>query len=89
MIKTVEAIVDENGQVRLSEPLRLSRSQRALVTILDEAPAPHAHDTALQSEQSLAEGRNRPERESAFGSWIRRPTDAVQYIRQLRDEWER
>ena len=30
MFRTIEAIVDEHGQVRLTEPLQLPRSQRAL-----------------------------------------------------------
>ena len=55
MIRTVEAIVDEEGQVRLSEPLQLSRSKRALVTILDEEPLPLLHEDSLLSERALAE----------------------------------
>jgi hypothetical protein len=66
MIRTVEAIVDENGQVRLSEPIQLSRSQRALVTILDEEPLPQLHEDSLLSEQALAEDWNRPEEDAAW-----------------------
>lgn len=66
MIRTVEAIVDENGQVRLSEPLQLSRVQRALVTILDEEPSPQLHEDSLLSEQALAEDWNRPEEDAAW-----------------------
>jgi hypothetical protein len=65
MIRTVEAIVDEKGQVRLSEPLQLSRSQRALVTILDEEPSPQLHEDSLLSERALAEDWNRPEEDAA------------------------
>lgn len=66
MIRTVEAIVDEKGQVRLSEPLQLSRSQRALVTILDEEPMPQLHEDSLLSERALAEDWNRPEEDAAW-----------------------
>ena len=66
MIRTVEAIVDEKGQVRLSEPLQLSRSQRALVTILDEEPLPQLHEDSLLSERALAEDWNRPEEDAAW-----------------------
>ena len=38
MIKTVEAIVDEKGNVKLLEQVRLGVPRRALVTILDEKP---------------------------------------------------
>lgn len=53
-MKTVEAMIDERGGVHLLEPLMLSRSQRALVTILDEDPAPEANETARLSEAALA-----------------------------------
>lgn len=66
MIRTVEAVVDEHGQVRLTEPLQLPRSQRALVTILDEEPVPQMHETSLLSEQSLAEDWSRPEEDAAW-----------------------
>lgn len=66
MIRTVEAIVDEKGQVWLAEPIQLSRSQRALVTILDEEPSPQLHDNALLSERALAEDWNRPEEDEAW-----------------------
>ena len=36
MSQTSEAIVDENGAVRLLEPIQLHHPRRALVTILDE-----------------------------------------------------
>ena len=66
MIRTVEAFVDEKGQVRLSEPIQLSRSQRALVTILDEEPMPQLHEDSLLSERALAEDWNRPEEDAAW-----------------------
>ena len=36
MLRTIEAIIDAEGRVRLSEPVRLDRSYRALVTILEQ-----------------------------------------------------
>jgi hypothetical protein len=38
MIKTVEAVIDERGNVRLLEPVRPGGVRRALVTILEELP---------------------------------------------------
>lgn len=64
MLKTVEAIIDEQGVVRLLEPVRLSSTHRALVTILDDASEPH--ETALLSEMALAEDWNRPEEDAAW-----------------------
>jgi hypothetical protein len=62
MIRTVEAIIDENGVVRLLEPLPLSGSRRALIIILDEEP----NEVALLSEAALAADWNRPEEDAAW-----------------------
>jgi hypothetical protein len=62
MIRTVEAIIDENGVVRLLEPLPLSGSRRALIMILDEEP----NEAALLSEAALAADWNRPEEDAAW-----------------------
>lgn len=66
MLRTVEALIDEHGNVRLLEPVRLPASQRALVTILDEAPLAHISETALLSESALAEDWNRAEEDAAW-----------------------
>jgi len=66
MIKTVEAIIDEQGNVRLLEPVQLGSSHRALVTILDDAPIVASEETALLSESSLAKDWNRPEEDAAW-----------------------
>jgi hypothetical protein len=66
MIKTVEAIIDEQGNVRLLEPIRLGEARRALVTILEEQAAAGFSEAALLSEQVLAEDWNRPEEDEAW-----------------------
>ena len=68
MIQTLEAIVDENGAVRLLEAVHLDRRHRALLTILDDAPADASdvNETALLSEKSLAADWNRPEEDAAW-----------------------
>jgi hypothetical protein len=63
-MRTVEAIIEATGEVRLIEPLRLPSPRRALVTILEEAPS--TQDTALLSEAALAEDWNRPEEDAAW-----------------------
>ncbi|HEX6184540.1 MAG TPA: hypothetical protein VFZ44_11710 [Pyrinomonadaceae bacterium] len=66
MIRTVEAVIDEDGKVRLLESVRLPEARRALVTILEEMPAADVSETALLSEQALAEDWNRPEEDEAW-----------------------
>ena len=65
MIQTIEAVIDEKGQVQLLESINLPSARRALVMILEE-PATSATETALLSEQALAEDWNRPEEEAAW-----------------------
>jgi len=65
MIKTVEAIIDEEGNVRLLELVRPGGSRRALVTILEESPS-EAVESVLLSEPALAEDWNRAEEDEAW-----------------------
>lgn len=66
MIRTVEAIIDEKGGVRLLESIHLPTVRRALVTILEEEPTTRISETALLSEASLAEDWDRPEEDAAW-----------------------
>jgi len=63
-MRTVEAVIEPSGEVRLVEPVSLPSPRRALVTILEEAPL--VHDTTLLSEAALAEDWNRPEEDAAW-----------------------
>ena len=38
MMQTIEAVIDENGSVKLLENVRLRQARRALLTILDDEP---------------------------------------------------
>lgn len=73
MIRTIEAIIDELGNVRLLEPVRLSSTHRALVTILEDAPAVSVSETALLSEPALAKDWSRPEEEMAWSHLQQEP----------------
>ena len=66
MIQTIEAAIDEQGNVRLLEPVRLAETRRALVTILEEQPPAGVSEAALLSEQALGEDWNRPEEDEAW-----------------------
>ena len=69
MPKTVEAVVDERGHIRLLEPLELRASQRVLVTVLEDEPDADTRDvseTALLSEEALAADWNRDEEDEAW-----------------------
>ncbi len=63
MFQTVEAQIDENGQIRLLEPLTLPRPIRVLVTILPSHPK-EENETALLSEAALADWNRKDEDEA-------------------------
>jgi hypothetical protein len=73
MIQTVEAVIDQNGQVHLPEGLGLPTSRSAIVMILDEEPKVTGQnpgdvisETALLSGQSLAKDWNRSEEDAVW-----------------------
>ena len=66
MIRTIEAMIDKDGTIRLLETVPLGTARRALVTILDEDPAVCPNETALLSEAALAADWNRPEEDAAW-----------------------
>jgi len=67
MLQTVEAIIDENGQVHLLEKVQIEKARRAIVTILNEEAVEEIPNiSALLSEKALAKDWNRPEEDEAW-----------------------
>jgi len=65
MIQTVEAVIDERGQVRLLGEVRVDAPRRALVMVLEE-PAALSGEAALLAETALAVDWSRPEEDAAW-----------------------
>jgi hypothetical protein len=63
-MRTFEAIIEPNGEVRLIEPIVVSSPCRALVTILEDVPTDH--DATFLSEAALAADWNRAEEDAAW-----------------------
>jgi len=66
MSRSIDAIVDADGRVRLMEKIRLNGPHRAVVTILEDTVAENFEETALLSEQALALDWDRPEEDEAW-----------------------
>ncbi|MYA23961.1 MAG: hypothetical protein F4Z30_14805 [Gemmatimonadetes bacterium] len=64
MTKIIEAVIDEQGNVSLLEPVQLPKPQRAFVTFLSTVS--DMAETALLCEAALAEDWNRPEEDAAW-----------------------
>jgi hypothetical protein len=66
MLRTVEAVIDEQGNVHWLEAVQLTAARKALVTILEDAPVASIPETALLSEQALAKDWDQPEEDEAW-----------------------
>jgi hypothetical protein len=69
MLKAIEAVIDEQNNVRLLESVPLAGARRAVLIVLDE-PAMDVPETAILSEPALAEDWDRPEEDAAW-SYLR------------------
>jgi len=65
MLKSLEAIIEVDGKIRLRESVNLQHACRAIVTIIEESDIP---ETAFLSEASLGEDWNKPEEEEAWST---------------------
>jgi hypothetical protein len=63
-MRTLEAIIDEEGRIRLLQPLEAGSPRRVLVVLLDETVT-STDETAALSEEALADW-SRPEEDSAW-----------------------
>ena len=66
MLRTFKATIDEHGNVRLVEPVRLPTARKVLVTILDEESPVGLTESALISEPSLREDWDRQEEDAVW-----------------------
>jgi predicted DNA-binding antitoxin AbrB/MazE fold protein len=64
MLRTIEAVVEKDGSLRLLEHVELRAGERALVTILGEEAEPA--ETALLSQPALAADWDREEEDEAW-----------------------
>lgn len=74
MARTVEAVIDGQGNIHLRESVHLPAARRALVIILEDEPAVDVSETMLLSESALAEDWNRPEEDTAWSHLQQEPS---------------
>ncbi len=63
MLRTIPAVVEKDGSLRLLETIELQPGERAIVTFLGEDDA---LDPALLSQRSLSTDWDRPEEDEAW-----------------------
>jgi predicted DNA-binding antitoxin AbrB/MazE fold protein len=66
MLQAIEAIIDEQGILKILSPIKLPKRRRVIITILDEEPSEDNVNLALLSETALATDWLRPEEDEAW-----------------------
>ncbi len=74
MLKTIEAVIDQDGTLRFLEPIQLPKFRRVLITILNDEPTDEMTNLALMSEPALAKDWERPEEDAAWAHLVRLPS---------------
>jgi hypothetical protein len=95
MLRTIEAIIDSQGHVRLAENVKLNFPRRALVTILEDDPAFSWVEVtslyeAVQTEKPSQTNNVTLLNEPFVGMWRDRDDilDSKEWVQNLRDrEW--
>jgi hypothetical protein len=64
-MRTIEAVINEEGQIQLLETIERGKQRRAIVVVLDD-PGVVSEETAVLSEEALKEDWSRPEEDSAW-----------------------
>ena len=79
MIQTLEAVVDKAGKISVLTELRLKKSRRALVTILDEDPkASPGANIEMPTNESVSD-------EDVVSVWADRKETPREIARQIRE----
>ena len=79
MIQTLEAIVDEAGNIKLLTEIHLQQRRRALVTILDEEPKePYDAKVKLPTHEPVSDAE-------VLGVWADRTESAQEIARDIRN----
>ena len=74
MLRTIEAVTDQNGKLRILEPVKLPKRRRVIITILNEEPSEDVINLALLSEPALARDWERPEEDEAWSNLAQLPS---------------
>ena len=76
MLQTIEAVIDENGVLRIVEPIELPKMRRVIITILNEELSEESVNLVLQNqkitalEQQHALGyASQPSQKDEFAEW--------------------
>ena len=79
MIQTLEAVVDKTGKISLLGEVNLTKSRRALVTILDEEPkvSPESN-VKMPTNEEVSD-------EEVLGVWANRKESAAEIAREIRE----
>jgi hypothetical protein len=67
-------LTDQNGKLRILEPVKLPKSRQVIITILDDEPADEIINLTVLSEPALARDWERPEEDEAWSHLAQLPS---------------
>ena len=74
MLQAIEALIDENGNLKFLEPVTLPKSRRVIITILNDEPSEEMLELALLSEPALAREWDLAEEDEAWSHLAQLPS---------------
>ncbi len=66
MLQTIEGILDQNGALRLLEPIKLSKRRRVIITFLNEDLSDEVPEPVLSPKPIFVENEVRSEADAAW-----------------------
>jgi hypothetical protein len=74
MLKAIEGVIDQDGNLRILENISLPKPRRVIITILDEEPTEEFFNLAVLSESALSRDWERPEEDKAWSHLAQLPS---------------
>ena len=74
MLQSIKGIIDQNGELKLLEPIKLPHSRRVIITILDEEPEDELISGALLSAPALSKEWDNVEEDEAWSHLAQHPS---------------
>ncbi|GAB4579578.1 MAG: hypothetical protein Fur0022_23160 [Anaerolineales bacterium] len=74
MLQTIEAMPDQNGNLKILDSIQLPKRRKVIITILNEEPSDELINLALLSEAALAKDWERPEEDAAWSHLAQLPS---------------
>lgn len=74
MLQSFKGVLDQEGRLRTTERINLSKPRQVIVTLIDSEPIEDSVNLALLSEAALSRDWDRPEEDEAWSHLAQLPS---------------